>query len=263
MILIDATCTDIRKYQNKVLSLKPIVHCITNNITIWDCANLLLAAGASPTMAHHPDEVAEITAGCHALVLNLGATESFDSMINAAPVAAAKNHPIVIDPVGCGGSSFRRNQFWEIAKVAHISCVRGNASEIMALAKGSPTQTGVDAGPLTSRKEFEDLKEAAAHLAAALGAIVIASGPVDLITDGTNLAEIHAGDPMMSRITGSGCMSTALLGAYLAADNSFESAIAAVTTMCKCGEVAADRSRKEGRGTMTFHTYLIDEMSLI
>ena len=247
----------------KVQEIRPLVHCITNTTTIWDCANLLLAAGASPTMAHHPQEVAEITAGCRALVCNLGAMDDFEAMLAAAPVAAKLGHPIVVDPVGCGGSSFRRQRFRRLAEAAPITCVRGNASEIRALAMDTATVTGVDAGEEESAQGLEEVKLRAMQLAAEYGCLVIASGATDILTDGRQIVEVTAGDPMMARITGSGCMSTALLGAFLAADNSLESALAACTIMGCCGETAAERARREGRGSMTFHTYLIDEMSLL
>ena len=256
---------ELKRYQQAVVSGRPRVHCITNTITIWDCANILLAAGASPTMAHHAEEVAEITTGCHALVCNFGAMNDYEAMLNAAPAAAAAGHPIVVDPVGCGGSSFRRGRFFRLAQTAQITCVRGNASEIRALALGTGTVAGVDSLPTTSAEEFEELKNLAKHLAVSLGAIVIASGVVDIVTDGRRLEEVTAGDSMMRLITGSGCMSSVLLGAYLAVgkEDPLAAAAACVTTMGDCGARAAARARAEGHGTMTFHTYLIDEMSLI
>lgn len=254
---------EIIRIQKAVAENRPRVHCITNTITIWDCANMLLAAGASPTMAHHPEEVAEITAGCHALVCNLGAMNDYEAMLAAAPAAAKMGHPIVVDPVGCGGSSFRRARFWELAKTAPITCVRGNASEIRALAQGAGTVAGVDSLPTTSVEEFEELKVHAKHLAKAIGGIVIASGPVDIVTDGERVEEVSAGDAMMSRITGSGCMLSCLLGAYMTVAPTVEGAAATLNVMGWCGERAAKRTREEHRGTMTFHTYLIDEMSMM
>lgn len=254
-------------YLKEVREQKPLVHCITNVVTIWDCANLLLAAGASPTMAHHPQEVAEITAGCKALVCNLGATESFDAMLAAAPVAASLGHPVVVDPVGCGGSSFRRGLFRQLTEAAQITCLRGNASEIRALALDRQTVTGVDADPSEGGAAFTDgflqLKSLAKSLASRLHCIVIASGPVDIVTDGEKLFEVGAGDPQMSRITGTGCMSSAMLGAFLAADNSIESALACCQIMGYCGEQAAEQTREEKKGNMTFHMHFIDEMSML
>lgn len=247
----------------RVRAVRPLVHCITNTVTICDCANILLAAGASPTMAHHSEEVSEIQAGCRALVCNFGAMDDFEAMKNAGRTATELGHPIVVDPVGCGGSTFRRKRFFELAEHARISLVRGNASEIMALCKDAQTVTGVDGNPDLILAERDNVKAAAMELAKRLSCMVIASGAVDLVTDGDQMIEITAGDPMMTRITGSGCMSSVLLGAYLATENSLESAAAACTAMGLCGERAAERTREEHRGTMTFHLHLIDEMSML
>ena len=255
--------TPFRPLISLVRQQAPLVHCITNTVTICDCANLLLAAGASPTMAHHPEEVAEITAGCRALVCNLGAMDDFDAMLAAAPVAAKLGHPIVVDPVGCGGSTCRRQRFRQLAEAAQLTCIRGNASEIRALARDAATVTGVDGKRIEAEDDFLLLEAEAKALAGRYHCMVIASGPVDLVTDDNRTIQVSAGHPMMTRITGCGCMSSALLGAYLAVENSLESAAAACSAMGYCGEVAAARTIAEGRGTMTFHGWLIDEMSLL
>ena len=120
----------LREYLNKIKQIHPIVHCITNTITVNDCANMVLALGASPTMAHHTLEVEEITAGTNALVCNLGATECLEAMELAGEKAAALGHPIVLDPVGVAGSTFRRNKCMALMERVHPTCIRGNYSEI-------------------------------------------------------------------------------------------------------------------------------------
>ena len=251
--------TDASEMSRKVRSLRPLVQCITNHTTVNDCANLLLAAGASPTIAHHPEEMEEIQQGCSALVCNLGALEDLQAMKLAVKTAAACGHPIVIDPVGCGGSSFRRKSFRELVAAGRPSCIRGNASEIEALAKNSATVTGVDA----AASALEQTRAAAMRLAQELGCMVIASGAVDIITDGKTVFEEPGGDEMMPLITGTGCMESCLLAAYLAAENSLQSAACCMRAMALCGERAAAQTRREGKGTMTFRTHFIDEMYLL
>ena len=204
-----------------------------------------------------------------ALVLNMGATECFEAMFAAARAAAAKKqdgkpHPVVIDPVGCAASALRRRTCLELIEAAHPACIRGNAAEIRALATMSDTARGVD-------DETEELPEAvgyAAALAKKTGAIVIATGAVDYIASGEEVAEVRAGTPQLKNITGSGCMLSALLGAFLAADPTAESAAACCLFMAKCGETAEARARKEygkenraGIGAGTFHMYLMDALS--
>lgn len=252
-------------YLELIRNNNPLIHCITNPVTVNDCANLLLAAGASPTMAHHPLEVEEITAGCKALVCNLGATGDYGAMEKAVRTAAAKDHPIVVDPVGTGGSTFRREYFQKLKKVAQITCIRGNAAEIAALSENRATVTGVDAGIYAG----ESVRADACALARQTGAIVIASGEVDIITDGKELYLVRNGDAWMSRITGAGCMSSALLAAYLAEAKGggksvrLSACVEAVAAMGICGELAAEECRTQGKGTMTFRDRMIDTMSML
>ena len=136
----------IAELYNKIQEERPIIHCITNAVTVNDCANILLAAGASPTMAHHPLEVEEITAGTKALVCNFGAIADYEAMEKAARVAGELGHAIVIDPVGVSGSSYRREKCQMLIENIHPTCIRGNYSEIRALMEHCSTATGVDSG---------------------------------------------------------------------------------------------------------------------
>ncbi len=251
----------------KIQAERPLVHCITNIVTVNDCANILLAAGASPTMAHHPSEVEEVTAGCRSLVLNLGATESVEAMKRAARKASELGHPIVIDPVGVSGSSWRRELCAQVMREAAgtFSCIRGNLSEIKALAANQGTAVGVDAAQ-SDRMQAQTLQEAAdtvRELAAGTGAIVIASGQTDLVSDGKCVYAVRNGSPLMARITGSGCMSSALLGAFLSAEQSLEAAAASCVVMGIAGELAEQRTRQQKGGTGTFRTCLLDAVSML
>lgn len=251
-------------YIHQIFEKKPLIHCITNIVTANECANALLAIGASPTMAHHPDEMDELQRACDALVCNLGATENYDAMLIAAKCATKLNHPIVIDPVGCGGSSYRRDLINELIKVCKPACIRGNYAEIAALANNCSTVTGVDSGDFFKTAQ-RDIEISAMKLAKDTDAIVVASGAVDIIcfSDsqwGIQTIEVSGGDILMSRITGVGCMESALLGAFLSVEKSAAAVKACCEIMKQVGKEAAFETRFEKRGTMTFRQKLIDKL---
>lgn len=238
---------------------RPVVQCITNIVTVNDCANALLAVGGSPTMAHHPQEMADFAAVTDALVCNMGATESLDAMMMAG-LASQKDknkRPIVIDPVGCAASAFRRGKCLELIKSVQPACIRGNAAEIKALATDHDTGRGVD----DLEAETPDAARSAMELARKTGAIVVASGEIDYIADGIRLYKVRGGTAWMSRVTGTGCMLSSILGAFLAVERSALSAAACCAMMNTCAEKAlAETTRRQG-GTGTFHICLIDALS--
>lgn len=235
-----------------------LVHCITNPVTVNDCANALLAAGAHPIMAAHPDEVAEVQGGSSALVLNLGAVAQASSMLRAAEAARAAGHPIVVDPVGVSTSTIRRQLCLELLK-GGISCLRGNASEVRALVSSSRTAAGLEA----SASDVASAAGSGRTLAQRFGCVVVVSGAVDRVSDGRRGFAVANGDVMMSRVTGMGCVSTALLGAFFAASASIEAAAACCSLMGLSGEFAAAKTRSAGGGPGTFRTFLIDGLYLL
>ena len=235
---------------------RPVVQCITNIVTVNDCANALLAIGGSPTMAHHPEEMADFAAVSDALVCNMGATESLDAMM-AAGMASKRGRPVVIDPVGCASSAFRRGKCLELIKAVQPSCIRGNAAEIKALATDHNTGRGVD----DLEAETPDAARSAMDLARKTGAIVVASGETDYIADGIRLYEVKGGTAWMSRVTGTGCMLSSLLGAFLAVENSALSAAACCAMMNTCAEKALAETAGRQGGTGTFHICLMDALS--
>ena len=251
-----------QRLRARVEKSRPVVQCITNIVTVNDCANALLAIGGSPTMAHHPEEMADFAAVSDALVCNMGATESLEAMMAAG--LASKNgntektkRPIVIDPVGCASSAFRRGKCLELIKAVQPSCIRGNAAEIRALATDHDTGRGVD----DLETETPYAARSAMDLARKTGAIVVASGETDYVTDGIRLYEVKGGTAWMSRVTGTGCMLSSLLGAFLAVENSALSAAACCAMMNACAERAlAETVRRQG-GTGTFHICLMDALS--
>lgn len=251
------TALKISTLYEKIKKQCPVIHCITNMVTANDCANILLAAGASPTMARHPLEVEEITAGSAALVCNFGATDDYEAMEKAAHTARKLGHAIVVDPVGVSGSSYRRTVCQAFAESCHPSCIRGNYSEIRALTEHKSTAAGVDS--VDKKIDAEAMKQyALLH-----NMILIASGEKDMITDGTAVYICENGSPKMAQITGSGCMSSAMLGAFLGVENSLESAVSCVAFAGIAGELAAEKTDAGCGGTMTFRSHFIDAVSLM
>lgn len=253
---------------DRVREKNPLVHCITNFVTVNDCANMLLACGGSPIMADDPAEAADITAGCDALVLNLGTphADTIPAMIAAGKRANQLGHPVVLDPVGAGASPFRREAAGQLLREVKIALIRGNISEVKALLNIRAQGKGVDAGALDAVTE-ETIPQGIAlaqRLWAETGAAVAITGAIDLVADGKGAYINRGGHPLLSRITGSGCMLTAVCGAFLAAcpQDPALAAANAVGAMGLCGEIAARRLR-EGEGTGSFRTYLIDAMSLL
>lgn len=240
----------------------PLVQCITNFVTVNDCANILLAAGASPTMAHDIREVEESVAGVQALVLNMGAIEDADAMVLAGKRANALGIPVVLDPVAAGVTALRREVAARLLREVRIAVIRGNASEIRAMASGEIGGSGVDVAAVDAVTE-DNLPQAVAMaqtLARRTGGVVAISGPIDVIADGEHAALLRNGCATMSRITGSGCMVTTLAGAFCGAlpEEPFRAACAALATMGICGEVAEARRLQNGTGNATFRTDLID-----
>ncbi|MGN0299679.1 MAG: hydroxyethylthiazole kinase [Lachnospiraceae bacterium] len=261
--MIDSNITfEIKHLLEQIRQHRPVVHCITNIVTVNDCANSLLALGAAPTMAHHPLEVEEITSGCQSLICNLGALDDFEAMKKAIQMASALHHPIVVDPVGVGASQFRRNCFFELKKLGNITCVRGNLSEMRALLLDATTAIGVDVSSDDIHVSEMETSALAVKLAKRLGCTVIISGAMDVISDGIHCVGVENGDIMMSRITGSGCMSSVLLGAFLSqTDTPWKAAVASCCIMGICGELAAKKCHDAMGGTMTFRMMLIDMLS--
>ncbi len=245
---------------------RPMVHAITNNVTVNDCANIILAAYGAPTMAQDPREVEEITALCDALVLNLGAWGAQQAMLLAGKRANALGHPIVLDPVAAGASFLRGETSRKLLHSLDIAVLRGNASEIRALAVGSETTQGVEANALDYITE-DNLAASAAmvqDLSRRTGAAVVVSGAIDLVADGVRAVALRGGSAMMRRITGAGCMLTSLTAVYCGGSpgQPFAAAVAAAAVMNACAQIAEARVQAQGEGTASFRTRLIDAVSL-
>ena len=245
-------------YIENVRQKKPLVHHITNYVTVNDCANGCLAIGASPVMADAIDEVEEMVAISAALVLNIGTLNvtKVESMMAAGRKANALGIPVIFDPVGCGATPFRNRMAQELMDNVHMSVVRGNISEILSLG-GEQVQTkGVDAGEADEKVAVTVAKTLAKHW----NTVVVISGAIDIVTDGGHVIYIKNGCPEMSAITGSGCMCTSLIGAFCGAnpEHILEAAAAAMMTMGISGERAWKSYGAQGLGH--FHMGLIDEL---
>lgn len=248
---------------NNVRERSPLIHNITNYVTVNDCANIVLACGASPIMADDIGEVEEITAVCGGLNINIGTLNqrTIASMVAAGKRANALGHPVVLDPVGAGASKLRTETALTLLQEVRFTVIRGNISEIKALASGSGTTKGVDAD-VADRVTAENLDQAVAFakaFAAKTGAVIAITGAIDIVADSRRAYCIRNGHPMMSAITGTGCQLSAMTAAYVTAnpDHPLEAAAAAVCAMGLCGEIAQGRLTALD-GNSTYRNYIID-----
>lgn len=253
---------DFGKQLSLVRERAPLVQCITNFVTVNDCANIVLAAGGSPSMADDVREAAEAVRGAAALVCNLGAIAAVDAMLTAGKAANELGRPVVLDPVAAGNTALRRQESARLLSGVKFAAIRGNASEIRALARGELTGSGVDVSgeDAVTDATLPRTVETARLLAKQTGAVVAVSGPIDVVTDGEQTVLLRNGCATMARITGSGCMLTSMLGAFCGADRShpFEATCAAIAAMGVAGDLAEERRLQNGTGNATFRTDLID-----
>ena len=233
-----------------VRAKSPLVHNITNYVAMNNSANALLAIGASPVMAHWTDEMEEMTAIAGALVINIGTLDKewIEGMFAAGRAARRRGVPIVLDPVGAGATSQRTATALRLIEECKPTVIRGNGSEIMALVNADIKSKGVD-----SSASSHDALSAAKTLAHNTGAVVVISGATDYITDGTTIHTVEGGDPIMTSVTGLGCTSTALVGAFLAVESdAMVAATSAMAVMSLAGERAASYSKGSGSMQVNF-----------
>lgn len=238
---------------------KPLVHNITNYVVMNVTANALLACGASPVMAHAAEEVEEMVSYAGALVLNIGTLSPpwIEAMLKAGKKANALKIPVILDPVGSGATRLRTDTAKRLIEELSIQVIRGNASEILSLAKeGSEAATkGVD-----SVHTVDQATEAAMALAKELKTVLAITGAVDLITDGKRVDRVMNGHEMMSKVTGTGCTATVIIGAFLAVDpDPFQAAATGLAYFGLAGEKAAVK----GMGPGSFQTELLDALFLM
>lgn len=248
----------------------PLTHCITNFVTVNDCANAVLAIGASPIMAEELDEVEEIVNISDALVINIGTLKhpQIEAMKISSAQANKTNIPITLDPVGVGVSKLRNNTTIDLIKNYNISAIRGNITEIKTIAKlfnvtdETNTAKGVDVcnDDIITKDNLKANGKIIAKTAEKLNTVILASGPIDILSDGKTTIAIYGGDEMMPLITGSGCMLSSIVGSCIGATNPFDGTLLAILAMNKAGEKARAKVDEENLGTGSFRTLLIDAL---
>lgn len=253
----------MKVYLKNVKENAPLIHNITNYVTVNDCANIILACGASPIMADDKREVEEITSICNALNINIGTLNSrtIESMVLAGKKANELRHPIVLDPVGVGASDLRTQTALHLLQEIQFTVIRGNISEIKMLAGITSATQGVDAN-IADKVTEDNLDETisfAKDFAKRTGAIIVITGAIDIVCNNEKAYIIRNGRSMMATITGTGCQLSALLASYVAANTNdvLNATVAAVCTMGLAGEIAYERLEQQD-GNASYRNYIID-----
>jgi len=248
---------------NNVRANAPLIHNITNYVTVNDCANILLACGASPIMSDDIGEVEEITSICGGLCINIGTLNknTIPSMFAAGKKSNELFHPVVLDPVGAGASKLRTETANKLLDEVKFTVIRGNISEIKALALGAGSTRGVDAdvADAVTDETLDNAVTFARKFSARTGSVIAVTGAIDIVTDGNKAYCIRNGHPAMSSITGTGCQLSTMIAAYITANPEYplEAATAAVCAMGLCGEKAFARMSALD-GNSSYCNYIID-----
>lgn len=258
---IDKTLQDIKEKN-------ALTHCITNSVTINDCANAVLAIGGSPFMAEDAEELAEVVTIADVLVINIGklSKDQIESMKISSKTANETGTPIILDPVGVGVTELRNKTTMDLINNYDITAIRGNISEIKAIAKlvgvldESNTAKGVDvnADDIITEDNLKANGDLICNLSKKLDTVILASGPIDILSDGETTVAIDNGDDMMPLITGSGCMLSSIVGSCIGGSNAFDGSLVAILAMNIAGEKARAKVDERDEGTGSFRAYLID-----
>ncbi len=255
---------NIVKNLKAVREKKPLIHHITNYVTVNDCANIVLAIGASPIMADDIDEVETITALSSALVLNIGTLDrrTVTSMFAAGKKANELHIPVILDPVGAGISTLRNQTVMQLLQQVRIAILRGNMSEIRFVAGLHPAARGVDASETDQNSSRETERNVAEEAAAQFGCVTAITGATDIVSDGQRTIYIENGTASLRNVTGTGCMCTSLAGAFCGAatDGALVAAAGGILCMGIAGELA-EESIGAGGGNGSFHVAIFDEIS--
>lgn len=245
----------------------PLVHNITNYVAANDCANITLACGGSPIMADDPEEVEEITTLSNALVMNLGTLNLriLEAMIKAGRRANKLKHPVILDPVGVGASSFRQQALKELLNTVDFQVIKGNISEIKTIGNKKTICKGVDASEIETITEdnIEGAIGLATQLSTDLGAIIAITGAIDIVADKDLVYIIRNGHPSMRNITGTGCMLSSIIGVLVGAnpDKLLDATVTALGIMGVCSELAYSKIVEKSQGSGSLKIHLIDCIS--
>jgi hydroxyethylthiazole kinase len=236
----------------KVRKQKPVVHHLTNWVTIYDCANIVKTLGASPVMAHAKEEVADMAVIASSLVLNIGTltSEFVEAMRLAALAANRKGIPVVLDVCGAGATAFRDKKSFELLDEARIDIIKGNASEIARIAGEKVSTKGVDAGDVEC-----NIVALAQGLARRRNCTVVITGKEDIVTDGGKTLVVKNGDSFMTHVVGTGCMAASVIGTFAAVEKDL---VLASASGLVCFEIAAEIAAKISKGPATFKEKLFD-----
>jgi len=250
-------CKEIAKLLIDVKDKKPLVHHITNYVTVNDCANITLAIGASPVMADDADEAAEMTSVSSALVINIGTLNkrSIESMIIAGKKANEVKVPVILDPVGIGATNLRTKTVERLLKEVRFSVIKGNMSEIKILSGVKGEIKGVDSEEVEIGGE-----NIAKNLAGRLGTVIAITGERDVVSDGKRICIIENGHKMLSKVTGTGCMTASLIGSFSGVTKDYY--LSAISGICAMG-IAGERSYlslKKSEGIGTFKIRIFDNI---
>ena len=251
------------KCLENVRDTEPVIHNITNYVTVNDVANVILACGGSPIMSDEAEDIEDITSVCGGLHINIGTLHKtgIEGMFRAGRRANALGHPVLLDPVGAGASALRTDTALSLMNELRLCAVRGNISEIRTLAKGSGTTRGVDADAADAVTEdsLDKAVEFVRRFSRQAGCIIAVTGSIDLISDGARCYIIRNGRPEMRKVTGTGCQLSGIMTAYLTAnpDHPLEAAAAAACVMGLAGEIAWDRMQ-DGDGNAAYRNRIID-----
>ena len=258
----------INKTLENIREKNALTHCITNSVTINDCANAVLAIGGSPFMAEDAEELEEVVTIADVLVINIGklSKNQIESMKISAKTANETNTPIILDPVGVGVTELRNKTTLDLIENYNITAIRGNITEIKAIAKlvgvldESNTAKGVDVNidDIITSENLKSNADIICELANKLDTVILASGPIDILSDGETTVAIDNVDDMMPLITGSGCMLSSIVGSCIGGSNPFDGSLVAILAMNIAGEKARAKVEEKDEGTGSFRTYLID-----
>lgn len=256
-------CEKISELLCSLKTKNPLVHHITNYVTVNDCANITLAIGASPVMADDISEVKDMVSLSSSLVINIGTlnSRSVESMLAAGKRANELNIPVVFDPVGAGATPYRTEVAKKIITEIKLAVIRGNLSEIKTLYGLNVKTKGVDSSEDVSsrREDLSEEKEMAKNFAIRLNTVIAITGAVDIITDGKTVYSVENGHKIMSKVTGTGCMCTSLIGSYLGASEDYlTAALAGVVSMGIAGETANEQLNEKFEGTGSLKVKILD-----
>jgi hydroxyethylthiazole kinase len=247
----------------------PLVHHITNYVTVNDCANVVLAAGGAPIMADDAQEVEEIVSISSVLYINIGTLNerTVESMVKAGKRANNLGLPVVLDPVGMGASTMRNETVHKLMKELDFTVIKGNMSEMKGLYKAERNTGGVDVKDedIVGIDNLDEAVEYVKKIAREFDSVIAVTGAIDIVTDGKSAVAVSNGHPLMSRVTGTGCMTGSVMATYVGSnpERPLDAVVAALVKMGLAGERAYSEMKNKNEGISSFKRYLIDGIDLI